>query len=71
MHFMSKKSEEILKDILYEMKDLGIDTQDVWTESRLNTFLSDMWEAGRNDGHDEGYREGYDKAMGRFENPEL
>ncbi len=72
MHVMSKKSEEVMKDILYEMKeDLKIDTQDVWIGSRLETFLKDMWEAGRKDGHDEGHREGYDKALSRFDNPEL
>jgi hypothetical protein len=51
--------------------DLRIDTQDVWIGSRLDTFLKDMWEAGRKDGHDEGYHEGFDKAMSRFDNPEL
>jgi flagellar biosynthesis/type III secretory pathway protein FliH len=69
MAFMDKKSEDILKDILYKMKnDLDIDLNDTWIHSRIYQFLEDMWNAGCENGLDNGsklekeYERGYDNG---------
>jgi hypothetical protein len=70
---MSKsKKIEIFKDILYEMKqDFGFDVDDVVINSNLHFLLNDVWEAGKEEGRKEGYAEGWEKAMGRFANPDV
>jgi len=114
---MDKKSEDILKDILYKIKnDLDIDLNDTWMYARISQFLEDMWNAGYDNGlanddqlekeyqrgykegqndyqesvrdsHDTGYNEGYSngyedghtagdkdgyqRALSRFDNPDI
>jgi hypothetical protein len=68
---MDNHSEEVLKDILYKMKnDLGINLDDTWISVRIHQFLDDMWNAGYDNGlydddrlkneYEQGYNNGYE-----------
>ena len=66
------KANEIIRDTLYEMKvELGIDTDDIIVNSRLCTWLNDIYEEGVEYGKSLGHTQGWQDALSRFDNKEV